>query len=97
MPLSIAHGNGIKNFRAVTKIDALTWGSAGCQPALFGRWPKSFCENRSLKSTFSRRQAADACRLAACAPQNLTRSDVTKKGARWRTSGRIILMWFVAD
>jgi hypothetical protein len=26
MPLSIAHGNGIKNFRAVTKIDALIWG-----------------------------------------------------------------------
>jgi hypothetical protein len=27
MPLSIAHGNGIKNFRAVTKIDALIWGA----------------------------------------------------------------------
>jgi hypothetical protein len=26
MPLSIAHGNGIKTFRAVTKIDALIWG-----------------------------------------------------------------------
>jgi hypothetical protein len=51
MPLSIAHGNGIKNFLAVTKIDALIWGA-------------------------QRRN---------------------KKGARWRTSGRAILILFVAD
>ena len=46
-------------------------GSAGCQRALFGRWPKNFCENQSVEANFRPRQAADDCRLAACAPQNL--------------------------
>jgi hypothetical protein len=96
MPLSIAHGNGIKNFRAVTKIDALIWGAQAAS-LLFSAAGRKASAKIGSSRPFCRRQAADDGRLAACASQNLTRSDVTKKGARWRTSGRAILILFVAD
>src|SRR5438132_1117128 len=46
---------------------ALILGNAGSLPALFGGLPKSCC------TRYCRRQAADDCRLAACAPQNIVR------------------------
>ncbi len=82
MPLSIAHGNGIKNFRAVTKIDALIWGAQAAKAK--SRMPSG--------EQSTARQAAPKAQPAL----NLTRSD-DKKGARWRTSGRAILILLVAD
>jgi hypothetical protein len=56
-------------------------GSAGCQPAVCGSLPRtSVCTLRSRKIRFAKsvRQAAERCRLAACAPQKkfvVTRRD----------------------
>jgi len=72
-------------------LRVLIWGAQAASLLFLDHWSKSFCENRSLKSTFCRRQAASDCRLAACAPQNLTRGETTQENARWQTSGRAIL------
>jgi len=61
------------------------------------KWHQNFSAVTKIDALIWGAQAADDCRLTACASQNLTRSDVTKKGARWRTSGRAILILFVAD
>ncbi len=46
-------------------------GGAGCQPAVCGSLPQT-SENYSKSRHRSVRQAAGRCRLAACAPRNLT-------------------------
>jgi hypothetical protein len=85
MPLSIAHGNGIKNFHAVTKIDAalhralrvLSWGAQAASLLLSATGRKASAKIDLLSYAFFRRQAAGDCRLAA-APRNLTRSVATQ-------------------
>src|SRR4029077_10599199 len=96
MPLSIAHGNGIKNFRAVTKIDALIWGAQAAS-LLFsaaGRKAlrKSIVQVDLLSPPSCRRLQASSLRSPESNAQRRK-----KKGARWRTNGRTILILFVAD
>src|SRR6266403_2131865 len=55
-------------------------GSIGCQPVLFGSLPKSLWNVRGvsvLHRVWSRGQAADNNRLAACAPQTKTRPNMS--------------------
>ncbi|PYL82225.1 MAG: hypothetical protein DMF23_12770 [Verrucomicrobia bacterium] len=72
-------------------LRALIWGArllaCSFRPLIETLLRKSIC----LEPTFCRRQAASDCRLAACAPQNLTRGETTQENARWQTSGRAIL------
>ena len=61
-------------------MQALLLGSTGCQPVLFGSLPKSSLNVRCvwfLQAVGSRRQAADDCRLAACAPRSVVTSSLS--------------------
>jgi hypothetical protein len=82
--------NGFKNERhrvqlnegleKFNKIATSLPGSTGGQPVLFGSLPKKLFERSPPKiiATLScRRQAADDCRLAACAPQTHQRTSTS--------------------
>src|SRR5437764_15356565 len=57
-------------------------GSAGCQPAAFGRLPNAWLPHK-LRSPRGSRQAAANYRPAACAPQNTRDKCATRNQPDW--------------